>query len=274
MFENLAREAGEGDTSLEYGRELAAGFDVFVGDALPGTLETTSLSLLPKLCSERAMGLHLERELIALRTVVDAPRGSTVWCVGGTFAERERMLGSILPLAPTVFVGASLAQVLLTAAGISDSVSEAEFAQVPAARTWLEQARDHGAQIILPSDLACGSLQTPLPRRARELKPGEPVLDLGPDSIARFASLLPRAAHVVVLDELGLQSQHSTQHVLRAVVQSGRPSYVALDDEQRARSRGTDFDAFGFVSTSKAGVLALLQRQRLPALEALRMNAE
>lgn len=270
LLENLARDAGEAESSLEQGRELADGFDVYIGDALPGTLETTSLSVMPKLCPERAMGLCMETELVRLRTVVDAPRGTTVWCVGDSFAERQRLLNSILPLAPTVLVGARMAQIFLAANGSIDHISDAERDLVPAARTWLEQARDHGATVVLPSDLQCGSLTTPLPRRARDLRHDEAILDLGPDSIERYAEALPRASHVVVVDDMGLAAQHSTTELLQRVVRSGRPSYVALDEAQRAASRFTDWLAFSFVSTSKPGVLALLQKQRLPALEALR----
>jgi phosphoglycerate kinase len=273
LLENLARDAGEAEVSLEHAREQAKGFDVYVGDALPGTLETSSLSVLPKLCAERAMGLRLEAELIALRTVVDAPRGSTVWCIGGTFAERQRVLVGILPLAPVILPGAALAHILLAASGQTEHVAESDREFVPAARTWLEHARDHGAEVLLPSDFQCGSLSTPLPRRARELKHDEPVLDLGPASIARYQGALPKARHIVVLDELGALAQYSTAALLEAVVGSGRPSYVALDEEQRGRAGARDWGGFGFVSTSKDGVLALLQRQRLAALDALRMNA-
>jgi phosphoglycerate kinase len=273
LFENLARDVGEAEVSLEHGRELAKGFDVYVGDCLPGTLESTSLSVLPKLLSERAMGLQLETELVALRTVVDGPKGSSVWCIGGDFAQRQRVLSGILPFAPVILPGAALAQTLLAASGRTDIVAPSEQQYVPAARTWLEQARDHGARVLLPSDLLCGTASTPLPRRVRELKADETLLDLGPETLAQYEAAFERAGYAVVLDELGAVTQHSTGRILSAIVASGRPSYIALDAEQRARARGVDWGAFGFVSTSKAGVLALLQRQRLPALDALRVNA-
>jgi phosphoglycerate kinase len=274
LLENLSWEPGEFGNAEEFARRLVSGVDVFVSDALDPTL-TASLSQAPKLCEQRGMGLRLEEELVQLKRALMSEPGRSVWCVGGSFAESAGLLRSALQLRSTILPGAALARTLLAASGRDVPLLDGESEWLPEARTWLQQAQSSDSRVLLPKDLACGSASAPLERNVRDLRPDEAVLDLGTQTVAEYSLALRNAEQVLFLDALGAgpQALASTQQLLQTTADSDALSYVVSGPGLRVSSLLAEPQRLSFVSTSRAGVLALLNGQRVPALEALRIPA-
>jgi phosphoglycerate kinase len=271
LLENLARDPGEAETSLDAARRLSEGFDVYVGDALPGTLSSSSLSLVPKLCAERVMGLRVESELTALHATLHGA-GRSTWCVGGRFAQRHEVLRRALPYAHCIIVGAELSRPMLAARGHDVALDATETELVPRARTWLEQARDLGVEVILPSDLVAGNRSTPLTRSATRVPAGEAVLDLGQASVTRASAVLQQSARVLFLDHLGNGVDTATMALIEAAAAAENQTLLVNDELlDPARLFKERVPQVRYVSSSKSGMLALLCGQRVPALDALRM---
>lgn len=282
LLDNLAFDDGERQCSPDYARELIAAHELYVGDGLFGELDTASLSLAPKFCQQRAMGLNLSHELSQLERLLETPRGKAVWCVGGRFSERLPVLNRAIVRGANVVVGASLAPPLLVASGRDLTLDAEDEKHVPEARTWLSRARDAGLTVLLPTDLLCRSNGEHLERNVNELRPGEPLVDWGKNSLEAARALFGHAASVLILDPLGGAVAKERAHLrattslleTAATLPQGivllvsdlvlsREVLPALSDDQRDHLRG--------ISTAKQGVLASLCGKRSPSLEALRV---
>jgi phosphoglycerate kinase len=272
MLENLAWDQGEFDDSSDSAARLCAGVDVFIADAFDPSA-TSSLARAAKLCPERAMGLHLEAELVHLSRVLDSRRA--VWCIGDGFAERRDLLRRALELTPTILAGTHLARTLLAATGKDIPIDARESEWLPEARTWLQQARDSGTRVVLPRDLSCGSAQSSLERSVNGLQPGEPVLDLGSQTVAEYTEAIAGAETIMVLDGMGSgpHALEATRALVASAAGASGYSYVVSSQDLRVASMTPEPGRLSFISTSKPGVLAVLRGQRVPALEALRFSS-
>jgi phosphoglycerate kinase len=272
MLENLAWDPGEFADSLDSAARLCAGVDVFITDAFDPSA-TSSLARAAKLCPDRAMGLHLEAELVHLGSVLNSSRA--VWCVGDGFAERRDVLRRALELAPTILAGTTLARTLLAASGKDVELDPRESEWLPEARTWLQLARDSGTRVVLPTDFSCGAARAALERNVTRLEPGEPVLDLGSQTLAEFAEVIAKADAVMVLDHMGsgAHAPDATRALVTSAASTSGFSYVVSSADLRVAQMTPEPGRLGFISTSKPGVLAVLRGQRVPALEALRFSS-
>ncbi len=282
LLENLAFDAGEGQRSEDYARELIAPFEVCVIDGLFGKLDTASLSLAPKLCQQRAMGPHLMGELSRLNRFLEAPSGRAVWCVGGRLGERLTILERALTQRPHFVLGTELALPLLAASGRDVPLDDERRAEVSQARTWLSRAKDMGAKVHLPTDFLVQSGSETLARNVADLRPSETVLDLGPKSAEQAAKVAAEAPASLLLEPLGAAVRgrpahpDATRTLLESVGAAASPEGMLILGSQELSALLETLPEIprrrlSNISTSKAGVLDLLAGAKSPSLEALRI---
>lgn len=274
LFENLARDEGERNADEDYARHLIAPFDLYVLDGSFGASPSASLSVAPKLCERRAMGLRLRLELENLNRSLELQ--PLVWSVGGRFSERQKLLRHALGLRPVILTGADLGATLLAASGAKLPSEVIETKLIPEARTFLERARSANVEVLLPSDFVCQNAGRERLRTPAELEPGDVLLEVGATTLERYGQALDRAASILVLDPLGRSRGPALDQLLLRIAelsqQGAARSLVITGDDLRLDALTPEIQAnLSAISTSKHGALALLSGERIPALEALRI---
>lgn len=277
-----ARGGGEQKNDEAFARALAAHVDAYVFDAFSAShLEYASLVRLPRLAPRRALGAHARRELHGLSEIFSLSRGSVGMALGGQkFADKADTLGSWLPRVNTLCVGGTVAATLLAAAGGMQEHAMTEGDRLAQARSLLGRARDLGVKVLLPSDfrvLKEGDRDT-LVVSARAVPAQCRIIDIGPESSARFCEALGQSRNLLWWGPLG-NVQHplgsASSAALAQVCATPSISSVVLGGDTRHFVRQLPPDVVAgidLISTGSAAAKALLSGRRLPAIEALRVR--
>ncbi len=246
LLENLLTEPGEltGDDGLA--RRLVEGAHFYIGDCLEAPTSGASTTRAPKFCSERAMGIALEQELLWLQEFESVPAAQRAFVLGGPFDEVEGPLRRLMRQGHTVCVGGDAGLLLAqTEAGTCDGPEAAR------ARTLLASARDAGIQLLLPSS---GKRGTRL---------------FSAEALATLNDKLSRAAMVLVGGEL--DSAGSTATLCQLLCDSTRVVLALPNPRARGLVPQPAPSGLAFVSAAGTELLRLFCGYNSPVVETLRM---
>jgi len=283
MLENLRFHPEEEGNDDAFVREIAAFCDVYVNDAFAAAHRAhASITGLPRVVREKAMGYLLRDEVTALARLVESPEKPFVAVLGGArVSDKRKLIESLLKKCDAICVGGAMANTFLAAAGNNLQDTRLESDQLPLARTLLEQARDRGVKFLLPTDVVVApdrdSSETDVVS-VRSVPDRQQVLDIGPETVQLFAAQIARAKTVLWNGPLGLFENPAFAQgsigVARALSTSAAFAVVCGDDSVAAVARaGADVaEKISFISTGGAASLQLIQGLKLPGLEALRGN--
>jgi phosphoglycerate kinase len=275
-----SRGGGERRNDEGFARALATSVDAYVFDAFSAShVELASTVKMPRLVPRRALGLRCRRELSVLSDVFALSRGSVALVVGGrSFAEKIDSLGEWLPRVDRLCIGGAMAVTLLAAAGRAPAEACTEPERLAQARSLISRARDLGVKLELPVDFRVqldgdrGSLL----KSPSDLRPKTRILDIGPESLARFVELLGKARHLLWWGPLGnLRNPEGLEasRDLAALCARADIESVVLGGDTRAFVRQLPPDivnGINLASTGSAAARALLGGRRLPGVEAVR----
>lgn len=281
LLENLRFHATETSDDEAFARELASLADVYVCDAF-GTMHRAHASVhaLPKMMEERAAGFLVKKEIECLGKVVEAPPKPFVAILGGAkVADKIAVIESLMQKCQAICIGGAMANTLLAAQGNNLQASRVEEDWLARGRTLLEQARDKGVDIVLPSDVVvAGSLEANEGKTVEVSKvpPGSMALDIGPQSLKAFSERIASAGCLFWNGPMGLFENDAfaagTNGVAEAVAEAEGFSVVGGGDSAAAvRQAGADLAAkIDHISTGGGASLELIEGKQLPGIEALR----
>jgi len=283
ILENLLFHEEEESNEEGFVREIAAMCDAYVNDALAASHRArASVTSLPRLLRERAMGYLLRDELTALARVSENPVKPFVAVLGGArVSDKLKLLDALLKKCDAICIGGAMANTFLAAAGNDLKDSKLEQEQLPLARTLLEQARDRGVRIVLPTDVVVGSDQDSTDGavvNVRSIPERQMALDIGPASVKAIASAVAKAKTVFWNGPMGLFENPAfaagSVGVTQALADSAAFTVVVGDDSAAAAAAAglSVTEKIGLISTGGVASLELIEGLKLPGVEALRGN--
>ena len=286
LLENVRFHAGETAKDdaqrLEFAGQLAAltggedGGGAFVEDAF-GAVHRKHASvydvatLLPHYCGDL-----VRDELHVLGTLTGEPDRPYVVVLGGSkVSDKLAVIESLLPRVDRLLVGGGMCFTFLAAQGhgVGDSLLERD--QVDVCRRLLADAGD---KIVLPVDvvvaqeIADDAATQTVPADA--IPDGSKGLDIGPGSVAAFATALDGARTVFWNGPMGVFEvapfAAGTKGVAEAVAATSGLSVVGGGDSAAAvRALGIDEHGFGHISTGGGASLEYLEGKELPGVTVL-----
>lgn len=234
MLENLRFHPEEEANDADFARRIAedSGADVFVQDcfALAHRREAGTDAITR--CLPSVAGLHLEKEVVTIATVMRQPVRPMVAIIGGAkISDKIEVLHKFIDLADFVAVGGAMANTFLKAEGVNVGASLVEDSALPLAREILAKARAKAKKqyfiFYLPQDaVVAKSLDRSAPTRivdwsshviseisnypkrppvhdSRVLH-DEKILDIGPFSASFIAGAMQLANTVVWNGTMGV----------------------------------------------------------------------
>ncbi|MBV8220631.1 MAG: phosphoglycerate kinase [Solirubrobacterales bacterium] len=278
MLENLRFAAGETVNEQRLASALAELADLYVDNALAsadGAHPSTEgvAHLLP--C---AAGRLMEREILALRAVVDRPARPLVAILGGArVGDNIGLVRRFLELADVLCIGGAMCLPFLSVLRrVGQSLYSAE--DLGSARLALA-ATPRSGRLMLPSDLLLWSAgeQTGNESRAADrldVTDDQVGLDIGPETADRYAAEINRAATVFWSGPMGRIELPSfaggTRAIAEAVASTSATTVVGgVSTVHALRAYGLK-DRVSHLSTGGGAALKLLEGRKLPGLEALR----
>ena len=279
LLENVrfdARETSKDDAERgAFADELAALADCYVDDAF-GAVHRKHASVYDvALRLPHAAGGLVLREVEVLRRLTEDPARPYVVVLGGSkVSDKLAVIESLLPKVDRLLVGGGMCFTFLAAAGLEVGDSLLEEDQIDAVRGLLDSGK-----IVLPVDVVVAAdvsadAETSTVE-AEAIPAGQKGLDIGPRSVALFATELEGARTVFWNGPMGVFELAPFAAGTRGVAESiasldGAFTVVGGGDSAAAvRALNIGESRFGHISTGGGASLEYLEGKTLPGLDVL-----
>jgi phosphoglycerate kinase len=281
LLQNLRFHPGEKANDPEFAARLAAGCTHYVNDAF-GTAHRRHASVAAAAdgfaAGRKCAGLLMETEITALSRLVHNPDQPFVAVVGGAkVSTKTAPLEALLDRVRALLIGGGMANTFLKARGHEVGRSLVEDEMLDTARSVMDHAADRNIELFLPTDVVVTD-DLDSPTRV-EVVPAEAipaelmVVDLGPDSRARYAAALAPARTVFWNGPMGVfeidDFAAGTLSVANAMAGCAGFTVVGGGESVMAIRRAGVVDEIDHVSTGGGASLSFLTGDRLPAIAAL-----
>lgn len=280
LLENVRFLKGEKANDDALAKKMAELCDVFVMDAFATAHRAqASTEGVIRHAKVAVAGPLLAAEVQALDKALANPKRPLVAIVGGAkVSGKLKVLEALIDKVDQLIVGGGIANTFLAAAGhrIGNSLHEPDL--VDTAKALMKQAEEKGAAIPLPTDVltaerfhqeAHASL-----RDVSRIHADEMILDIGPETAGRLATIIRDAGTVIWNGPLGVfefEAFHSgTQAVAHAVAACEGFTLAGGGDTIAAIEKFHVADRIDYISTAGGAFLEYVEGKELPALAALR----
>jgi phosphoglycerate kinase len=200
---------------------------------------------------------------------------------GSKVSTKLALLENLVQKVDQLIVGGGIANTFLAATGHPVGKSLAEMDLLPTAERILAAARARGADIPLPSDVVVAprfAVDAPATVKPVDAVAGDDmILDIGPATAARYATLLAQAGTVVWNGPVGVFEfdafGHGTEALARAIAASDAFSIAGGGDTLAAVDKYGIAGQVDYISTGGGAFLEFLEGKTLPAVAALAARA-
>ena len=280
LLENCRMNVGEGKDDDTLSKKYAELCDVFVMDAF-GTAHRAQASThgVIKFAAQAAGGPLLMAELDALAKALDNPARPLLAIVAGSkVSTKLELLASLVGKVDQLIVGGGIANTFIAAMGHSVGKSLVEMDLIDTAKKIMADAKARGADIPIPSDVVVApafAADAPATIKAVDaVDAGDMILDIGPQTAARYAELIKAAGTVVWNGPVGVFEFDAfgkgTEMLARAIAASKAFSIAGGGDTLAAVDKyGIQRDV-SYISTGGGAFLEFLEGKELPAVAALK----
>ena len=219
----------------------------------------------------------LAAELDALGKALDDPARPFVAIVGGSkVSTKLHVLDALAEVVDCLIVGGGIANTFIAAAGHDVGKSLCEPDMLDTARD-LAADRDDRAEIPVPTDVVVGNEfsadAAATTRSVAEVGSGDMILDIGPDTAARFGEILAGAGTIIWNGPVGVfefdQFGAGTQALAEAIASSDAFSVAGGGDTLAAIDKYGVRDRISYISTGGGAFLEFVEGKKLPAVEIL-----
>jgi phosphoglycerate kinase len=279
MLENVRFELGETRSDPGLASALAELADVYVDDAfaIAHRCDASTWGVAHHLPS--AAGRLMEREVRALRAVVERPVRPLVAILGGAkVGSKIGVVQRFLELADLVCIGGGMCFPFLAARGHRVGQSLCLREDVELARTGLVAAAGTAHRLALPKDLLIARWEQDKEAVTRSLDgvdvpDGWMGLDVGAKTADLYAARIAAAATVFWNGPMGRfelsQFSTATRAVADAIASTSATTVVGGGETAQALRRFGLQDRVNHVSTGGEAMLAFLEGRPLPGLQVL-----
>ncbi len=284
LLENCRMNAGEKADDEALSKRYAALCDVFVMDAF-GTAHRAQASThgVIRHAAQAAGGPLLMAELDALGRALQEPARPLLAIVAGSkVSTKLELLSSLVGKVDQLIVGGGIANTFIAAEGhgVGKSLYEADL--IDTAKKIIADARARGADIPVPTDVVVApafAADAPATVKAVDAIGAEDmVLDIGPETAARYAQLIAEAGTVVWNGPVGVFEFDAfgkgTEALARAIAASKAFSIAGGGDTLAAVDKYGIAEGVSYISTGGGAFLEFLEGKTLPAVAALAQRGD
>jgi phosphoglycerate kinase len=279
LCENVRFNPGEKSNDEALARSMAALCDIFVMDAF-GTAHRAQASteavirFAPKSCA----GPLLSRELYELENALTEPERPMLAIVGGSkVSTKLTVLESLMSRIDELIVGGGIANTFIAASGYDVGKSLYEPELIHEAQRLIRMAHKAGGEIPIPKDVVVGASFSKNAkahvRPVDEVQADEMILDIGPVTAAKYATMIQNAGTVIWNGPVGVfefkNFAAGTRAIADAIEISNAFSIAGGGDTLAAIDQFNVADGVSYISTGGGAFLEYVEGKTLPAVAAL-----
>ena len=283
LLENCRVNKGEKKNNDELAQKLAKLCDVYVNDAF-GTAHRAEATThgMAKYAPVACAGPLLAAELDALSRALENPKRPLVAIVAGSkVSTKLTILKSLAEKVDQLIVGGGIANTFMVADDLPIGESLAELDLVEEARNIMDLMDERGASVPVPEDVVVANELSVHARAnrvdANDVQPDDMILDIGPKTSAKLASIIAHAGTIVWNGPVGVfefdQFGGGTKMLAAAIAHSPAFSIAGGGDTLAAIAKYGIEKQIDYISTGGGAFLEFLEGKKLPAVEVLEQRA-
>ncbi len=259
--------------------ELVGDDGAFVSDGF-GVVHRKQASVydVAKLLPHYAGRLVAEEVAVLAKLTTDTERPYAVVLGGSKVSDKLAVIEALAPKVDTLVIGGGMCFTFLAAQGISVGNSLLEESMIETCKGLLERYADvlHIPQdVVIADGFSADAEAKTVP--VTEISDGWMGLDIGPESVQRFSSLLSAAKTVFWNGPMGVfefpKFAAGTKGVAEAIVDAtGKGAFSVVgggDSAAAVRQLGLPEDGFSHISTGGGASLEYLEGKELPGISVL-----
>ena len=283
LLENCRMNVGEKADDEALSKKYAALCDVYVMDAF-GTAHRAQASThgAIRFAKVACGGPLLMAELDALAKALHAPARPLVAIVAGSkVSTKLELLGALVSKVDQLIVGGGIANTFIAAVGhpVGKSLCEADL--LDTARQIMADAKARGADIPVPTDVVVApAFAADAPATVKpvaDVGPDDMILDIGPETAARYAAMIAKAGSVIWNGPVGVFEFDAfgkgTEVLAHAIADSSAFSIAGGGDTLAAVDKYGVESGISYISTGGGAFLEFCEGKELPAVAALKARA-
>jgi phosphoglycerate kinase len=283
LLENCRGNVGEKKDLDLLAEKMAKLCDIYVNDAF-GTAHRAEATThgMAKFAKIACAGPLMEAEIDALALALNEPKRPLVAIVAGSkVSSKLTILRSLAQKVDQLIVGGGIANTFMLAAGLPIGLSLAEPDLVGEAKKIMEIMHQRGASVPIPEDVIVANELSPLARAntvsVRDVAEDDMILDIGPKTAAKLASMIAHAGTIVWNGPVGVfeidQFAGGTKMLAAAIAHSPGFSIAGGGDTLAAIAKYGIEKQVGYISTGGGAFLEFLEGKTLPAIAILQERA-
>jgi phosphoglycerate kinase len=282
LLENVRFYAEEEKNDPEFSKKLASVADLYVNDAF-GTAHRAHASTegVTHYLSPSVAGFLIEKELQYLQGAIENPQRPLAAIIGGSkVSSKITVIETLLEKVDKLLIGGGMIFTFYKARGLSVGKSLVEDEYLELAKTLEAKAKERGVELVLPTDVVVADNFAPDANAqtvsVENIPEGWMGLDIGPDSIKKFESVLADAKTVIWNGPMGVfefdkfaQGTEAIAKTMASLTEKGASTIVGGGDSVAAVEKVGLADKMSHISTGGGASLELLEGKVLPGIAAL-----
>ncbi|NTV06061.1 MAG: phosphoglycerate kinase [Chlorobiaceae bacterium] len=282
LLENLRFHPEEEANDADFSRELASLGEVFVNDAF-GTAHRAHASTegITHYVQTAVAGYLIERELLYLGKALQYPERPFVAILGGSkISGKIDVLENLFKKVDTVLIGGAMVFTFFKAQGYEIGNSLVEESKIELALKILEEAKNKGIKLLLPTDvIVAGEITATAPCHAEMITkiPDNMIgVDIGPLTVEAYRNEILSARTVLWNGPMGVfeidNFASGTMAVANAMAEAtakGATTIIGGGDSAAAVAKAGLANEMTHISTGGGASLEFLEGKELPGIAAL-----
>jgi len=284
LLENCRMNIGEAKDDEALAKKYAALCDVFVMDAF-GTAHRAQASTHGVIAQAKIAcgGPLLMAELDALAKALQNPARPLIAIVAGSkVSTKLELLSNLVGKVDQLIVGGGIANTFIAAMGYEVGKSLCEHDLLDTAKKIMSDAKARGADIPIPTDVVVApdfAVDAPATiKQVNEVNSDDMILDIGPDTAARYAEMIKNAGSVIWNGPVGVFEFDAfgkgTEVLAKAIAESNAFSIAGGGDTLAAVAKYGVESGISYISTGGGAFLEFCEGKELPAVTALIKRAQ
>lgn len=280
VLENIRFYKEEEQNDSQFAKNLASFANIFVNDAF-GVCHRENASVVGVTNFIPSYGgLLLKKEIAIISKVLKNPKKPLVVIMGGAkISTKINLIGKLTEMADYFLIGGGLANTFLKTQRYKIGKSFCEQEKIESAKRLLFAAAQKKTAIILPSDVIVGEPENNENggevKKITEIPKGANILDIGPETQAKFGSVIAKAKTIIWNGPVGYFEnpafRRGTDFIYYAITQNQQAtSIIGGGDTIAAISKKEYLDKITHVSTGGGAMLEFIEKGTLPGIEALK----
>jgi phosphoglycerate kinase len=280
MLENIRFYEEEKKGIVKFAKELASMGEEFVNDAF-GVMHRADASVvgIPKFLPSYG-GLLLKTEIEAMNKVLKRPKKGFVAIIGGAKVDTKiNLIGRLEQMVEYILLGGRLANAFICAEGHELGRTACNYEEVEKARRLLFIAKKRGAKFILPDDVVIGHPDND--EDPGEVRPitdvplNKYILDIGPNTQAKFANIINQAKTIVWNGPVGYfenpNFKRGSDFIYYTIAHNPKAyTVIGGGDTISAISQKEYIEKITHISTGGGAMLEYIEKGSLPGIEVLK----